>query len=148
MTTKTCERPFDEQLVSGYLDGALPQATAQRVRLHLEDCGECRRLHREIGALRQTAITTRFAVPEDDEWPELPRTRPSWWSLSAGWTVVVAWAVVIVVVALWRFLSAAGDPLEVFLVLGLPGGLLLLFLSALFDRLRDMKTDRYRGVQR
>ncbi len=146
--TTTCERPFDEELVSGYLDGALPQATAQRVRLHLEGCGECRRLHREMEALRQTAITTRFKIPGEGEWPELPRTLPSRWSLSLGWTVLVAWTAVIVVVALWRFLSATGDPLQVFLVLGLPGALLLLFFSALFDRLRDMKTDRYRGVQR
>ena len=146
--TTTCERPFDEELLSGYLDGALPQATAQRVRLHLEGCDDCRRLHRELLTLREAAISTRFETPADDEWPELPRTRPSLLSRSLGWTVLVAWTVVIAVVALWRAVSQAGDPLEVFLVVGLPGGLLLLFLSVLLDRLRDMKTDRYRGVQR
>ncbi len=146
--TTTCERPFDEELLSGYLDGALPQATAQRVRLHLEDCGDCRRLHRELLTLREAAISTRFETPADDEWPELPRTRPSLLSRSLGWTVLVAWTVVIAVVALWRAVSQAGDPLEVFLVVGLPGGLFLLFLSVLLDRLRDMRTDRYRGVQR
>lgn len=146
--TTTCERPFDEELVSGYLDGALPQGQAQRVRLHLEDCGECRKLHREIQTLRQTARSTRFETPGDDEWPELPRTRPSLWSRFAGWTLLIGWAVAVAVFALWRFLAHAGDPLQVFLVLGLPGALLLLFLSVLFDRLRDLKTDRYRGVQR
>lgn len=146
--TTTCERPFDEELVSGYLDGALPQGQAQRVRLHLEDCGECRKLHREIQTLRQTARSTRFETPGDDEWPELPRTRPSLWSRFAGWTLLIGWAVAVAVFALWRFLAHAGDPLQVFLVLGLPGALLLLFLSVLFDRLRDLKTDRYRGVHR
>ena len=146
--TTTCERPFDEELLSGYLDGALPQAAAQRVRLHLEDCGECRELHRQLLTLRQAAISTRFETPADDEWPELPRTRPSLLSRSLGWTVLVAWTVVIAVVALWRAVSQASDPLEVFLVVGLPGGLLLLFLSVLLDRLRDMRTDRYRRIQR
>ncbi len=55
---------------------------------------------------------------------------------------------VITVVAVWRFVSNTGDPLEVFLGLGLPGGLLLLFVSVLLDRLRDLKTDRYTGVHR
>ena len=50
--------------------------------------------------------------------------------------------------AAWRFITQAGDPLEIFLALGLPGGLLLLFVSVLMDRLRDLKTDRYRGVHR
>ena len=56
--------------------------------------------------------------------------------------------VVITVYALWRFFADTGDPLEIFLVLGLPGGFVLLFLSVLIDRLRELKTDRYRGVQR
>ena len=32
--TTTCTRSFDEELLSGHLDGALPQGMAQRVRLH------------------------------------------------------------------------------------------------------------------
>ena len=97
----------------------------------------------------QRIAGVRQEPPEgDDEWPELPRTRPSLWSRFAGWTLLIGWAVAVAVFALWRFLAHAGDPLQVFLVLGLPGALLLLFLSVLFDRLRDLKTDRYRGVQR
>ena len=93
-------------------------------------------------------MTTRFEAPDDDEWPELPQTRPSLFSRSLGWTVLVAWLLVVTVLALWRFLSQNDNPLEVFLVLGLPGGLLLLFFSVLLDRLRALKTDRYRGVHR
>lgn len=144
----SCTRPFDEELLSGYLDGALPQAQAQRVGLHLEDCGDCRRILDEIKTLREAAMETRFRVPADDSWPELPRTRPSWLSRSLGWTLLVAWAVVVTVVAVWRFVSNTGNPFEVFLGLGLPGGLLLLFISVLLDRLRDLKTDRYTGVHR
>lgn len=144
----TCARSFDEVKLSGYLDHALPQGEAQKVRIHLEDCAHCRTLFEELRTLRETARSTAFKAPADDQWPELPKTRASWVSRSLGWVVVVAWLAVVVVLALWSLLSQAADPLEVFLYLGLPGGLLLLFVSVLLDRLRELKTDRYRGVQR
>ena len=143
-----CKRPFDEALLTGYLDDALPQAQAQRVRLHLEECDSCRKFYDELSTLRQAALTTRFAEPEDEAWPELPQTRPSWFGRFAGWSLLIVWLVVTVSVSLWRYLQAAEDPLEVFMTLGLPGAIFLLFLSVLFDRLQDLKTDRYRGVHR
>ncbi len=143
-----CSRSFDEELISGYLDGALPQVQSQKVRLHVEDCGACRNLLTELKTLREAAMSTRFKSPDDDEWPELPRTVPGRLSRRMGWVVLIAWLLVVTGLALWRFLTQAGDPLEIFLALGLPGGILLLFVSVLMDRLRDLKTDRYRGVHR
>jgi hypothetical protein len=144
----SCTRSFDEEHLSGYLDHALPQTQAQKIRVHMEDCEPCRSLYEELKALRDAARGTTFKEPEDDVWPELPQSRGSFFSRSLGWTVVVSWLVVVTAIALWRFFSQTGDPLEIFLVLGLPGGLVLLFLSVVMDRLRDLKTDRYRGVQR
>jgi predicted anti-sigma-YlaC factor YlaD len=146
--SNVCERSFDEVLLSGYLDDALTQAEAQRIRIHLEDCGVCRGLFDELAALREAARTTTFQEPDESAWPELPKTRVSGFSRSLGWLVVVSWLAVVSVLALWRLLSQAGDPLEVFVVLGLPGGFVMLFASVLLDRLRDLKTDRYRGVLR
>ena len=137
---------FDETLITGYIDRALPQQEAQKARLHLEDCDSCRKLHDEFLALREAALSTRFAEP--DTWPELPKTLPSRFSRSLGWTLLVAWLIVAATVALWRFVTSTGDPLVVFLGLGLPGGLLLLFLSVLLDRLRELPNDRYRRIQR
>ena len=145
---RNCTRSFDEELISGYLDGALPQVDAQRVRLHVEDCSACRALYEELRTLRETARTTRFSGPDEDEWPELPKTRPGRFSFSLGWVVIIAWVLVVSGLAVWRFLAAAENPLDVFLVLGFPGGILLLFVSVLIDRLKALKTDRYRGVQR
>lgn len=144
----TCTRPFDEALLSGYLDDALTQGDEQRVRLHLETCAACRAEVGEMRLLRESARATRFRVPLDTDWPELPKTAASRFGRSAGWVLVVAWLIVTAGIALWRAVADAGDPLEVFLVLGLPGGFVLLFASVLLDRLRELKTDRYRGVQR
>ncbi len=145
---RNCTRSFDEEQISGYLDGALPQVQSQKVRLHVEDCGACRTLLEELRTLRETAMSTRFHGPDDEEWPELPRTRQARLSRSMGWIVLIAWLLVTTGFALWRLFTSSGDPLEIFLILGLPGGILLLFISVLIDRLRDLKTDRYRGVHR
>ena len=146
---ETCERSFDEALLSGYLDHALPQSKAQRIRIHLEDCTDCSALYEELRTLRDAARSTTFAEPDDSEWPELPKTGPSRVTQSLGWLIVNSWLIVISAMALYRFLSQTGDPMEIFLVLGLPGGFVLLFMSVLLDRLRELEDDRYHhGVHR
>lgn len=140
--------PFDEELLSGYLDGTLSHRETQRVRLLIESNQEAKRVFREMRALRESALSTRFLPPDDEAWPELPATRVSRASRSLGWLLICSWLAVVTVLALWRFLSQTGDPLEIFLVLGLPGGFVLLFVSVLLDRLRSLPNDRYRNVHR
>ena len=65
-----CGRRFPEELLSGYLDRALTQGEEQRVRVHVEDCAACRTLLDELAALRETAMTTRFQIPPDDQWDD------------------------------------------------------------------------------
>ncbi len=146
--TSVEERPFDEELISGYLDGALTQQEAQRVRLYLESSIEGKALFEEMRTLREVTTSTEFLVPADDEWPELPRGAVSWMGRSLGFTLISIWLAVVTAYALWKFLAQAADPFQIFLFLGLPGGVVLLFLSVLVERLRELKADRYRGVHR
>jgi len=146
--TDRCQGTFDEALLSGYLDGTLSQGEEQKVRLHLEECEACRALYQEMLELREVTSSTEFVVPESGQWPALPQSVWSRWSRGLGWTMLVAWLLVVSGFALWRAVSGSGDPLELFLVLGLPGAFVLLFVSVVVDRLRELKTDRYRNVQR
>ena len=139
---------IDEELLSGYLDGALPQAEAQRVRILLEDDPDSRALYEDLKTLRETASSTQFVEAPDDAWPEWPRTKGSWLTRSLGWVVLIAWFLVVTAFALYKLFTQTGDPLEIFLVLGMPGGFVLLLLSVLIDRIRDLTTDRYRGIHR
>ncbi len=140
---------FDEELLSGFLDGTLPHRDMQRVRILLEENPEYRRLLKEMRLLRESALTTRFTPPADDVWPELPKTRGSLFSRTLGWILLSSWLTVVTAYALWTFVSRSGDPFEIFLVLGMPGAFVLLFISVLMDRLKEFGDDRYhRDVHR
>ncbi len=137
-----------EELLSGYLDGALSQQEAQRVRLSLEEDSELLQTFRELCLLREAALGTRFTAPKEIDWPELPQSPTSGYSRLAGSLLVTGWLLLLTVVGLGELFSGHHSWLEILLFLGLPGGLVLLFLSVLLDRLKTIKDDRYLGVER
>lgn len=147
MSDRCPQGGFDRTLVSGYLDGELTQGDAQRVRLHLEDCADCRALHERLSTLRGATMTTPFATPTDDQWDERPRSPWARWTRLAGWIVAGAWVLAILALLVWQ----PDEPApwhERILVFGFWGGAGLLLLSVLLDRLRDLPGDRYRGVRK
>lgn len=139
---------FDEALISGYLDRELTQGEAQRVRLHLEDCAECRSLADEITRLREATMATEFQVPDDTQWDETPRGGLSGFFRNIGWLVLVVWLAVMGGYALWQMATNTEDLFASLLVFGMWTGFGLLFLSVLIDRLKTRKTDRYRRVEK
>jgi predicted anti-sigma-YlaC factor YlaD len=139
---------FDEALLTGYLDRMLSQGDRQRVDLHLESCSSCRSLFDTMTAVRGAARETRFAVPSDEQWQERPRTTGSRWARTAGWSLLAVWAVTLCAFLLFQ-LASSGEPLwEKVAVLGGLGAAGILLVSVLLDRLHDLPTDRYRGVQK
>jgi predicted anti-sigma-YlaC factor YlaD len=144
--TDRCPTQYDQTLLSGHLDRELTQGEGQRVRLHLEDCAACREELADLARLRQATRTTPFRPPEDDGWDERPRGLSSLLTRRLGWTMVLAWAAVILVFAVWQLATAPEDLGVKLLVASPTAGVVLLFLSVLLDRLRTYKTDRYRRV--
>ena len=139
---------FDETLISGYLDGELTQRDEQRVRLHLEDCSECRSLADDMQRLREATMTTDFNLPEDTQWDERPRSGLSGWFRRIGWLVAVVWLVGVTAWLSYLIATDAENWWEAALWFAALAGGLLLFLSALIDRLRVRKTDPYRKVEK
>jgi predicted anti-sigma-YlaC factor YlaD len=141
-----CPRPFDESLLSGYLDQALIQLDEQRVRVHLETCAECRATLEELAALRQAARSSRFQLPRDEQWRELPRTTASRWLRRAGWLLLALWLAAST--TLGAFALREAPPWLAGLVLAGLGGLALLLASVGLDRLRDLRHDPYREIEK
>lgn len=147
MTTHT-DTPFDESLLSGYLDGELTQGEAQRVRVHLENDPASRRLFEELAAMRSAALSTELPVPDDDQWDPAPRGPFSRFFRRTGWLIVLLWLVGVSAAGLWGWWSAEAPWTTKALTAAVVGGPLLLLLSVLLDRLRVMKTDPYRRVRK
>ena len=139
---------FDQTLISGYIDGELTQADDQRVRIHLEDCPDCRRIADDLTRMKEATMTTEFQVPEDTQWDESPRGAASGFLRNFGWLIAVVWLIGIVGYAIWQIATETEELLEVVLVFGLWLGFGLVLLSALVDRLRIRKTDPYRRVEK
>ncbi len=146
--TDQCPTAFDETLISGHLDDELTQAAEQRVRLHLEDCSHCRRLHEELAAMREAAMTTEFEVPSDHQWDERPQSRASLLLRRLGWLVAIVWAVGLTGFGLWHWWRGSEGLVERLLGAGGVSAVVLLFGSVLLDRLRSARTDRYREVEK
>jgi anti-sigma factor RsiW len=146
--TRQTSSQFNEVLLSGYLDGELTQAEAQRVRIQVENDPETRALLTELRSLRQVTITTQFPVPTDDQWDERPRGGASRLSRYLGWGIIAIWVIAFSVVALWSLALADGNWGPKLILFGGVAGFGLLMLSVTFDRLRTYKTDRYRRVRK
>ena len=143
-----CGRPFEEALLSGYIDGVLTQGDEQRVRVHLEDCAECGEKVSAIRALREATMTTQFDVPADDQWSEAPRTDGSVSALRVGWVLVVLWAVGSTGYGLYEFATAEGPIFWKLVAFAGIAGFALLLLSVLLDRVATWKDDPYRQVRK
>ena len=143
-----CGRSFDEALLTGFVDGALTQADEQRVRIHLEDCGECRTTVEDLQENREVTMTSRFETPPDDSWDERPRGLLSGLSFGFGWLMILVWAAVMASFAVWQILTGPENLLVKLLFFGGLSGFALLLLSVVIDRLKVLGTDRYRGVKK
>jgi hypothetical protein len=143
-----CPQSFDQSLISGHLDGELPQGADQKTRIHLEDCAHCRTLYEELNELREVTMATEFKHPPDDQWNETPRGLASHANRGLGWLFFIAWLVLLTGYVLWQVWQGDGTSFEKVLVFGGLGGCALLFMSVLLDRLRSAKTDPYREVKK
>jgi anti-sigma factor RsiW len=144
--TERCPTAFDDTLLSGYLDKELTQGDDQRVRLHLEDCANCRATLDELERLRAASRSTPFVPVPDDQWDERPRGPLSGFARRLGWVMIIGWVAVLAGLAVWEFVVSPGALGPKLLTAAAVGGPVLLFVSVLLDRLRTLKTDRYRSV--
>jgi len=146
--TATCPDRFDQTLLSGHLDGELTQGDEQRVRIHLEDCADCRAHYEELKQLREATMTTHLDPPRDLQWDERPRGHLSGLSRGFGWLILIVWAAGTAGFALWQLATEPEAFAEKLIVFGGLFGVGLLFVSILIDRLRSARTDPYREVKK
>lgn len=148
MTTQSQHEEI-RKMLSAYLDGELTQAEAQRVRIHLEDCEECRRTYQEMVRLQQMTKELAFAEPPEARMKELEQSlsvqaprRLGWLFVMAG---IAAWLIygAVTYVRHWR-----PPTVEELISSAVVIGFLLLFVSVAVERLRQLPHDRYRRIEK
>jgi hypothetical protein len=128
-----------------FLDDELPPDRRAAVAGHLEACTECNREFVVFRTMKGELATMLNIEPG----------APSLWNrvnrqimLPAAWVLFVAGAVALSVWGAWTYIMSPEDFWEKLFVGAVVVGLALLLVSAIGDRLRDLKTDPYREIQR
>jgi len=144
---KTTDQHIDEQL-SGYLDGELTQQQRQRVSLHCEKCESCRRKLDELTELRRRVGQARLSAVGEDKWREKMDEAGDNVIRGLGWILLIGGLLLISGAGLLAFIN--DDSISAFYkfsVSAIYGGLAILFLYVLRQRLRERKTDKYKDVE-
>jgi ferric-dicitrate binding protein FerR (iron transport regulator) len=128
-----------------YLDGELPPERAAAVESALESSTELRREYTLFLRLKEdledmgAQMSTRRTV-----WGEVNRrlTRP------VGWLLFLVGAMVWLAYGVYTYLTGGEAMWAKLATSAIVVGLGMLLLSAVVDRLRDLKTDPYKEIQR
>ena len=128
-----------------FLDGELPPEEVARVRDALTASTELQRELRIYEAIREDVGGLTYDPPEHRSvWDGVQRrlTRP------VGWILLVTGAILWMGYGAWVFATSAADPIEKLAVGALVIGFLILLGSTVSERMRDLRTDPYRDIQR
>lgn len=138
-----------EVYLSGYLDRELPQQQRQKVEFHLEGCLRCQEILQQLRQAKTSTEQMVLEMPSGEEWTDLQNHILGRASRRAGWLILTVWAAMVSAYsAYWYATNSQVNLVEKVVVFGLITGIGLLFFSVLSERLRESRTDRYKGIHR
>jgi predicted anti-sigma-YlaC factor YlaD len=147
----TCQDSKD--LMMAYLDNELNPTDRRKLEDHLAGCAACAREMGEFKRLKQMTDTIALAEPADRVWEQYWGNVYNRMERGVGWVIFSVAAILLLVyggfIAIERLIE---DPtLSILLKIGLLallGGVAILFVSALRERIYFWSRDRYRDVRR
>lgn len=137
------------ELLSGFIDGELTQQDQQRVQLHVDSCVDCSTEVDELRALRATIGNAQLSNLNNDVWRETMDDTAVKASRGIGWMLLIGGALLGAGVGVYEIVTSPSSLslVEKWIVGGIYGGLLLIFISVLRQRLIERKSDRYKDVE-
>ena len=148
MSREEREPTRDELLAMAYADGELP--AAERVAFEERMASESA-LRREVTELRKLELIARQVAPRepmDCEWEQIEKGLVHRAGLGVGFLALLLGAIGITAWIAWDLARSELGLVPKILVFLVLGGLLLLFLVVLRNRLRTLPYDPYTEVQR
>jgi hypothetical protein len=137
------------EMLSGYIDGELTQQARQRVRLHCERCADCSRELEMLRQMRKRVGESSLSDLDRETWRESMDDNTVKTTRGAGWLFLIGGALLGGTILAYELFSGASELTltEKLIFGGIYGGLLLLFVSVLRQRLIERKSDRYKDVE-
>jgi predicted anti-sigma-YlaC factor YlaD len=148
MTCRDCK-----DLMMACLDNELNETDRRRFEEHLASCPHCAREMEEFKRLKQMTDGMALAEPEDRVWERYWGNVYNRMERGLGWIVSSVAAILLLIYGGFMAIeSLIEDPkLSILLKVGLLallGGLAILFVSVLRERIYFWSRDRYRDVRR
>jgi len=147
----TCQDHKD--LMMAYLDNELDDEQKRAFEGHLASCPECTRDMGEFKKLKQMTDGVAFVVPEDRIWDQYWSNVYNRMERGTGWILFSMAAIALLLYGGFELIEtiikdpAVGVLMKVGM-LALLGGLAILFVSVLRERVYFWSKDRYRDVRR
>ncbi|OHB67247.1 MAG: hypothetical protein A2Y77_00695 [Planctomycetes bacterium RBG_13_62_9] len=147
----TCQDHKD--LMMAYLDNELNEEQRRAFEEHVASCPECARDVEEFGRLKQMTDCVVFVEPEDRVWDQYWGNVYNRIERGTGWILLSVAAIALLIFGGFELIEAViEDPAISVLakagLLALLGGLAILFVSVLRERIYFWSKDRYKDVRR
>ncbi|MAV24955.1 MAG: hypothetical protein CMQ05_02400 [Gammaproteobacteria bacterium] len=137
-----------DELLSGYLDGELTQQQTQMVDVRLSQSEEYRQRLSELKGVRQRFGDARLGTRDKDYWRENMNDSIVKATQGIGWLLFVSGLLIVAGMGIYELVINTDMGLtEKLLASAIYGGLGILFLSVLRQRLIERKTDKYKDVE-
>jgi predicted anti-sigma-YlaC factor YlaD len=142
-----------KELMMAYLDNELNEEQKRAFEEHLAGCPDCTRDLAEFRKLKRMTDSVTFVEPEDRVWEQYWSNVYNRIERGIGWILFSVAAILLLIYGGFQAIeSIIEDPAVGVLMkiglLALLGGLVILFVSILRERVYFWSRDRYRDVRR
>ena len=135
-------------LLSGFIDGELTQQQRQFVTLHCDRCETCSVELDRLRAVRERVKNASLSETGEDKWRETMDDSSVQVTRGIGWLIFIIGLLAVAGVGLVGFIFTNDLSIGMKLIfVAIYGGLALLLISVLRQRLIERKTDKYKDVE-
>ncbi|MDC7226192.1 MAG: hypothetical protein PQJ61_05465 [Spirochaetales bacterium] len=114
---------------------------------HLESCYKCRDEYIGLLKLRRKLNGIKGPAPDEEWFENLSRNKGRRFAGGAGFILMVVSWLLLAGYALYSLFSDSGEGLFIKIVVAAAVvSVIVLFITALTDRIKESKTDKYKGV--
>ncbi len=138
-----------EKLLTFYIDKEISNEEKEVVEFHLASCPNCQNTMNQYIKLKKTSSEISFIEPPAARMESYWANISSRLSRGGGWIFLVAGSIILVLYAIYRFAVDPGiQSIIKITIAAIAIGIIFLFISVLIDRIKSLKTDRYRGIKK